>query len=80
MRFYAGAVLIIGCVVWHTLADRPYAPAIYFASDTGDAYFHELMQEHEVRKNRKMIWEKVSQTPSKTSATAKRSVSCRTGA
>ena len=27
---------------------RPYAPVIYFASDTGDDYFHGLMQEHEV--------------------------------
>jgi len=41
---------------------RPYAPATYFASDTGDDYFHELMQEHEVWKNRKTIWEKVSQS------------------
>jgi len=41
---------------------RPYAPAIYFAADTGDDYFHELMQEHEVWKNRKTIWEKVSQS------------------
>src|SRR5688572_18450048 len=41
---------------------RPYAPATYFASDTGDDYFHELMQEHEVWKNRKTIWEKVGQS------------------
>ena len=40
---------------------RPYAPAIYFATDTGDDYPHELMQQHEVWKNRKTIWGKVSQ-------------------
>jgi hypothetical protein len=41
---------------------RPYAPATYFASETGDDYLHELMQEHEVWNNRKTIWEKVSQS------------------
>ncbi len=41
---------------------RPYAPATYFATATGDDYFQELMQEHEVWKNRKTIWEKVSQS------------------
>ncbi len=41
---------------------RPYAPATYFATDTGDDYFQELMKEHEVWKNRKTIREKVSQS------------------
>ena len=62
MRFYAGDALFTGCVIRPPLPDRPGAPAIYFASDTGDDYFEEFMQEHEVWKNRKTIWEKVSQS------------------
>lgn len=40
---------------------RSYAPAIYFATDTGDDYFHELMQEHEIAGKRgRPVWAKVS--------------------
>jgi hypothetical protein len=41
---------------------RPSAPATCFASATGDECFHEPMQEHEVWKSRKTIWENVSQS------------------
>lgn len=40
---------------------RPCAPVTCYASDTGDDYFRKLMREHEVRKNRRTIWKKVSQ-------------------
>ncbi len=61
-NFWAGRLYLETIQHFDPKRHRPSAPATYFASDTGDDYFHELMQEHEVWKNRKTIWEKVSQS------------------
>ncbi|HWB06394.1 MAG TPA: hypothetical protein VG796_25445 [Verrucomicrobiales bacterium] len=67
-NFWAGRFYRETIQQFESRRHRSYTPATYFATDTGDDYFQELMQEHDVWKNRKTIWEKVSQSAVPTAA------------
>lgn len=60
--FWAGRLYRDTIQAFDRKRHRAYAPAIYFAADTGDDYFEELMKEREVSHNGKRpTWEKITQ-------------------